>query len=83
MKLDFGVRKVGRTVAMAFALGVGSASAQVKVDPALPEDRRPTLGKRCPGDALLTQGQRFEDRLKILERMIELWEQGQYIGWPS
>ncbi len=50
---------------------------------AFPEDRRPTLGKSWPGDALLTQSQRFEDRLTLLERMIELWEQGQYIGWPS
>jgi hypothetical protein len=50
---------------------------------ALPEDRRPALGKTWHGDAALAQSQRFEDRLKILERMIELWEQGQYIGWPS
>ncbi len=50
---------------------------------ALPEAERPPLGKSCPGDALLTQNQRFEDRMKIVERMVELWEEGQYIGWPS
>ncbi len=50
---------------------------------ALPEAERPPLGKAWPGDALLSQAQRFDDRLKILERMIELWEAGQYIGWPS
>ncbi len=49
----------------------------------LPEAQRPPLAKSWAGDALLTQGQRFEDRLKIVERMIELWEEGQYIGWPS
>jgi len=50
---------------------------------ALPEAQRPPLGKAWPGDAVLSQSQRFDDRLKILERMIELWEAGQYIGWPS
>ena len=50
---------------------------------ALPEGQRPHLGKSWAGDALLTQSQRFEDRMKIIERMVALWEQGQYIGWPS
>jgi hypothetical protein len=30
----------------------------------------------------LTQPQRFEASLGVLQRMIELWEDGQYIGWP-
>ena len=50
---------------------------------ALPEDQRPPLSKTWPGDAILRQNERFEDRLKILERMVELWRQGQFIGWPS
>jgi hypothetical protein len=29
-----------------------------------------------------TQAQRFETSIAILARMIELWEDGQYIGWP-
>jgi len=30
----------------------------------------------------LGQAQRFETSVAILGRMIELWEDGQYIGWP-
>jgi len=31
----------------------------------------------------VSQAQRFEISLAILGRMIDLWEDGQYIGWPS
>jgi hypothetical protein len=31
----------------------------------------------------MSQATRFEKSLLILARMIELWEEGQYIGWPS
>lgn len=48
-----------------------------------PEADRPHLEPNGPHDDNLSQGQRFEDRLEILQRMIELWEDGQYIGWPS
>jgi hypothetical protein len=34
-------------------------------------------------DQALSQRERFEDRLTIVSRMVELWEDGQYIGWPS
>ena len=50
---------------------------------ALSEEARPALGVVWPTDRMLTQGQRFEDRLQILARFVELWEDGQYIGWPS
>lgn len=50
---------------------------------ALPEARRPTLERVFSHDRGLSQSQRFGDRLKILERMVELWEDGEYIGWPS
>ena len=50
---------------------------------ALPEEERPALSIVWPHDRALSQGQRFEDRLQILARFVELWEDGQYIGWPS
>lgn len=50
---------------------------------ALSEDQRPHLKKIWPHDRNLSQSERFEDRLRIVERMIELWEDGEYIGWPS
>lgn len=50
---------------------------------ALPEHRRPKLKAVWPHDRRLSQRERFEDRLAIVERMVELWEDGQYIGWPS
>lgn len=50
---------------------------------ALPKNRRPKLQAVWPRDRKLSQSERFEDRLAIVERMIELWEDGQYIGWPS
>ena len=31
----------------------------------------------------MSQAMRFETSVAILARMIELWEDGQYIGWPS
>lgn len=50
---------------------------------ALPERERPFLKTVWPEDRHLSQSERFEDRLAIVERMVELWEDGQYIGWPS
>ncbi|MBI5167254.1 MAG: hypothetical protein HY998_05875 [candidate division NC10 bacterium] len=50
---------------------------------ALPPKARPHLTTVWPEDRHLTQSQRFEDRLAIVKRMVELWEDGQYIGWPS
>lgn len=48
----------------------------------LPEPARPRL-EAAPGSfRRLTQAQRFETSVAILARMIELWEDGQYIGWP-
>jgi len=49
----------------------------------LTEVSRPLLERAWPGDRLLSQGERFHDRLTIVCRMVELWEDGQYIGWPS
>jgi hypothetical protein len=49
----------------------------------LSEASRPILEQTWPGDELLSQCERFEDRLTIVCRMVELWEEGQYIGWPS
>ena len=49
----------------------------------LGEDLRPSLQKLWPRDQILSQSERFEDRLIIVSRMVELWEDGQYIGWPS
>jgi hypothetical protein len=31
----------------------------------------------------MPQARRFEESVAILARMIELWEDGEYIGWPS
>lgn len=50
---------------------------------AMPEDARPFLEEVWPHDSRLSQSERFDDRLAIMERMVELWEEGQYIGWPS
>ncbi|MFQ5881006.1 MAG: hypothetical protein ACE5I9_00850 [Candidatus Methylomirabilales bacterium] len=50
---------------------------------AIPEEGRPFLEEVWPHDQDLSQGERFEDRLAIVERMVELWEDGQYVGWPS
>ena len=49
----------------------------------LSEVSRPPLWDLWPWDQALSQGERFEDRLTIVSRMVELWEDGQYIGWPS
>jgi len=49
----------------------------------LSEVARPPLEDAWPGDRNLSQSERFEDRLTIVSRMVELWEDGQYIGWPS
>ncbi len=49
----------------------------------LSEDSRPPLQKLWPRDQILSQSERFEERLTIVSRMVELWEDGQYIGWPS
>ncbi|MBI2884081.1 MAG: hypothetical protein HYY11_09305 [Candidatus Methylomirabilis oxyfera] len=49
----------------------------------LGELSRPHLQDHSPSDHALSQSERFEDRLTIVSRMVELWEDGQYIGWPS
>ena len=49
----------------------------------LHETSRPSLRKVWPSDRVLSQRERFEDRLTIIGRMVDLWEDGQYIGWPS
>src|SRR5574341_1013607 len=49
----------------------------------LPERERPRLESGPSAFHRLTQAQRFETSVAILGRMIELWEDGQYIGWPS
>ncbi len=49
----------------------------------LSERSRPSLQKLWPRDRTLSESERFEDRLSIVSRMVELWEDGQYIGWPS
>ena len=49
----------------------------------LGEHSRPPLQKLWSRDQILSQSERFEDRLTIVGRMVELWEDGQYIGWPS
>lgn len=49
----------------------------------LSELSRPHLQDHSPSDHALSQSERFEDRLTIVSRMVELWEDGQYIGWPS
>lgn len=49
---------------------------------AICEDARPFLQEVWPHDQDLSQSERFEDRLAIVERIVELWEDGQYVGWP-
>ncbi len=49
----------------------------------LPEPERPRLERVPPPLRRMTQARRFEASVAILARMIELWEDGQYIGWPS
>ena len=49
----------------------------------LSETSRPFIQNLWPPDRALSQSERFEDRLTIVRRMVELWEDGQYIGWPS
>lgn len=49
----------------------------------LSECARPLLRDHWSADRDLSQGERFEDRMAIVNRMVELWEDGQYIGWPS
>ena len=49
----------------------------------LSEVSRPPLWDLWSWDQALSQSERFEDRLTIVSRMVELWEDGQYIGWPS
>jgi hypothetical protein len=49
----------------------------------LPERERPRIEAAPASLPNLTQAQRFEGSIAILGRMIELWEDGQYIGWPS
>ena len=48
----------------------------------LPESTRPRLEAVPDSFRRLGQAQRFETSVAILGRMIELWEDGQYIGWP-
>jgi hypothetical protein len=49
----------------------------------LPEPQRPRIEAAPSYLPSLTQIQRFEGSIAILGRMVELWEDGQYIGWPS
>lgn len=49
----------------------------------LTEQARPPLWDHWSPDQTPSQSERFEDRLTIVGRMVELWEDGQYIGWPS
>jgi hypothetical protein len=49
----------------------------------LPEVERPELAKMPVTAERLTQAHRFELSAAILTRMVDLWEDGQYIGWPS
>jgi hypothetical protein len=49
----------------------------------LPELERPRLERVPPVLRRMPQARRFEGSVAILARMIELWEGGQYIGWPS
>lgn len=49
----------------------------------LPEPQRPRIETTPAYLPSLTQAQRFEGSVAVLARMIELWEDGQYIGWPS
>jgi hypothetical protein len=49
----------------------------------LSEHSRPPLWDHWSSGQSLSQSERFEDRLTIVSRMVELWQDGQYIGWPS
>lgn len=49
----------------------------------LSEAERPRLESGPSAFRRMTQAQRFEISVAILARMIDLWEEGQYIGWPS
>ncbi len=49
----------------------------------LPEPERPRLETMPDPDQAMTQAERFDASLLVLARMIQLWEDGQYIGWPS
>jgi hypothetical protein len=49
----------------------------------LPEEARPRLETVPPALRRMTQARRFEGSVAIVARMIELWEDGQYIGWPA
>jgi len=49
----------------------------------LPDEERPRLETVPPALRGMSQAMRFEESVAILARMIELWEDGQYIGWPS
>jgi hypothetical protein len=49
----------------------------------LPEAERPRIEMEPESFQALTQAQRFDASLLILARMVQLWEDGQYIGWPS
>jgi hypothetical protein len=49
----------------------------------LAERERPRIGA-VPGSLPgVTQVERFESSVAILARMVQLWEDGQYIGWPA
>jgi hypothetical protein len=49
----------------------------------LAERERPRIGA-VPGSLPgLTQAERFERSVAILTRMVQLWEDGQYVGWPA
>jgi hypothetical protein len=49
----------------------------------LPEGKRPRLDAVPAALRPLDQAHRFEGSVAILRRMVQLWEDGQYIGWPS
>jgi len=49
----------------------------------LPEPERPRLTAGPEPFQAMTQAERFDASLRILARMVQLWEDGQYIGWPS
>jgi len=49
----------------------------------LPDSDRPSLQKVPAMARGLSQQHRFELSVAILRRMVDLWEDGQYIGWPS
>jgi len=49
----------------------------------LPEPERPHLETMPESFLGMTQAERFDASLRIRARMVQLWEDGQYIGWPS